>query len=738
MNHFDGKSTLGLPADQNSAPSATMYLPRLEFRKILGLLARRLWVLLLVLLSFLGAMWFVIQRIPPVFESIGSVYVSTGAPGIPEIREIVPVESKELEQLHSVANGLESSTLLLRVIEKVGLADELSSAAGVEGEQGWVNQFKKRVHVELRRGTRIIDIRIEDCDPERARLMVELLKQGYEELAAERHNHLMKLVGDGLAAEESRLRTRMEESARRLREFREAHPVPGIESTQGHEIQGSMLVGLRGQLAQVRAERLRLESEAETLSGLDFTKPDTAAQLPSREETAEVIALGRALREKQVEFASIKERYQYKHPVYREVASEIGRIEKNLATAVMSARQALEKNLQVAVQNESKLAAEVTKAESHSVDVDSLRAKFLEYERAANADRELYATVERRLRETSLAGSVPSSALRWEEMPLSPVRPTKPRKMVMMSLAGTGGLFMGLLAVFVLEITDRRLRDHTALERKFRLPVLASIPMSKNASGQGMVLIDHPATPVAESFRRLRAVLANESEGVCPRTILFTSAKRGEGKSFCALNYAGSLALQGYRTLLIDADLRQRGLSRDPSSTYDKMPGLGDYLDGTVQPAETCLLTSLPNLYLMASGKPREDAAELLADNRFPALLDRAFLWFDRVVIDVSSVLVASDVQTIARYADRACLVVSGRISGQDEIERALGMLRSAGAPLAGFIWNELPKSPGEQPYVSPMRRQIAAVHSSPDLGLPSVLDSDIHQPRTANTFHDA
>ncbi|MDP3851260.1 MAG: hypothetical protein Q8Q59_12200 [Luteolibacter sp.] len=711
MKHLENKTPRPLVPYSGAVGDATARLPRIEPLRLLAVLKRRGWLVVPCFLLAVGAMWALLQRMTPVYQAHGSVYVSTGAPGIPEVREIVPVESKELEQLHSVANGMTSSTLLLRVIELSGLSKDPAFLAGHAGEQGWVERFQKRVRVELRRGTRIIDIDVEDHEPARARLLVNTLKEQYERLAAERQNRLMEMIGQGLAAEEQRLRVRMEQSARKLRIFREENPVPGVESGQGAELPGGELAGLRGQLTQLRAERLRLEAEVEGLARLDVTDPDAVGRLPASGETAALSALAHSLRDKQVEFARVKERYLHKHPVYREIAGEISRLEATLTAAMSAAKVSLDKKYQVVLGNEEKLGAEVKRAEGHAVDVDGLRAKFATLARAADADRELYATVERRLRETSLAGSVPGSVLRWEETPLTPEKAAKPNKPVFMALAGGGGLLLGFLLATVLELGDRRLRHPAAVERATGMPLLGCLPASNSRAAGGMVMLSDPGSDIAEAFRGLRAVLAPEWPGTGLRTTLFTSARDGEGKSFCALNHAASLAMQGYRTLLIDADLRQRGLSRNPAASQDAMmPGLGDYLAGNAQPAETCLLTSLPDLYLMASGSPRENASELLADNRFPALLEKASLWFDRVVIDVPAVLGASDVQAVARYADRTCMLVGSGNARRDEVERAAEMLRAAGAKLAGFIWNEVPSGRTEQPFVSPGRRQIASI----------------------------
>src|SRR5205823_4717275 len=82
-------------------------------------------------------------------------------------------------------------------------------------------------------------------------------------------------------------------------------------------------------------------------------------------------------------------------------------------------------------------------------------------------------------------------------------------------------------------------------------------PKGKSAApGDVLMVLQEPHGAVAEAFRTLRTSMSLLGKDADRRTFLFTSAVPGEGKSFCSINYAVSLAQQGLRTLLIDADLR--------------------------------------------------------------------------------------------------------------------------------------------------------------------------------------
>lgn len=676
------------PAMTSSDP--THFLPRVETGRIIGGILRRGWIVVLCGMLGIGAALAYLKVTPKVYRAAGSVNVASQAPQILNIQAVAPEESKDLEQMRSVEQDMMSSTLLMRLIEKEGLADDPEFAPSGLGPQTLVKLFGSRVLVELRRGTRIIDIKIDDTRPERAKELVESLVSEYEKWSAERQVTATNMASAGLAREEERLKQKMEESGLKLQKFREDHRIPGLEAPEGASASDS-LSALGAQLAQAKSEKLRLEAEYDAFRRFDPEDPNALAGIGGSEQASQVVAQVRAIQEKEAEFAVIKERYLEKHPAYKAIASELSLLKANLADTAKTAGQALEKKYQVAKENEAKLEAALATAKQEAVDVEGLREQFRALGREAAADRTLHDAVANRLRETTLTATAPVSVLSWRDLPLTPESAHSPRKIVALGLGASGGFFLGMILLLGLELTDGRIRDTAAAARATGAPLLARIPSAGST----------------EAFRQLRAVLSPDTGSETVRTILFTSARAGEGRSFCALSYARSLAMQGHRTLLLDADLTTAGLSAEHAGK-----GLGGFLSGEITPAEACFATDSPNLYLLSSGAPRPESSDLLSGTRFAALLEDAYQWFDRVVIDTPALLVSSDAASIARYADRCCMVVSDHGNDRRGLQRSSEMIRSAGGSLVGFVWNETPKARDIDPSRHVVRRHVASLPS--------------------------
>jgi len=94
------------------------------------------------------------------------------------------------------------------------------------------------------------------------------------------------------------------------------------------------------------------------------------------------------------------------------------------------------------------------------------------------------------------------------------------------------------------------------------------------------------------------------------RSFLVTSTLAGEGKTFCTVNYAISLARQGLRTLVIDCDLRRPVLEEVIWGERKNRPGVADYLNGGEL---TVHETRIENLYFVPAGTADANASELLA-----------------------------------------------------------------------------------------------------------------------------
>ncbi|MES2317115.1 MAG: XrtA-associated tyrosine autokinase [Pseudomonadota bacterium] len=211
----------------------------------------------------------------------------------------------------------------------------------------------------------------------------------------------------------------------------------------------------------------------------------------------------------------------------------------------------------------------------------------------------------------------------------------------------------------------------------------------------GMITQDGGRTSAAEDFRIIkRPLLRNAHEAIRQgrhngNLIVLTSALPGEGKTYCAINLAMSIAMEKDHTvLLVDADVARPSVLRVLG--LPAAPGLMDLLlDEDMGPADVILRTNIPSLSLLPAGRNNKHATELLASQAMSALLsDIATRYPDRIVIfDSPPLLLTSEANVLAAQMGQVVMVIESETTTQREVREALRRLENC--PRVDLICNK-------------------------------------------------
>ena len=157
------------------------------------------------------------------------------------------------------------------------------------------------------------------------------------------------------------------------------------------------------------------------------------------------------------------------------------------------------------------------------------------------------------------------------------------------------------------------------------------------------------------------------------------SAQPNEGKTFCSVNLALSLAAETeVDVLLIDADVAKPEIL----STLG-LPGGEGLMDALADPGidpETLVIrTNIPNLSVLPAGRQTNNDTELLASDRTPALIERLIAGRPRriIVIDSAPALAASPASSLALHVGQITMIVRADQTSESEVREALAMLES-------------------------------------------------------------
>ena len=204
-----------------------------------------------------------------------------------------------------------------------------------------------------------------------------------------------------------------------------------------------------------------------------------------------------------------------------------------------------------------------------------------------------------------------------------------------------------------------------------------------------LVLFHEPAGFRAEQVRGLRNRLVAMNPDGEPKTLVVTSAVRGEGKTVSALNLAMAFAeLERQEVVLVDADLRRPSCER--YLNLNQAPGLSDVLLGHESVDRLLRPAGYRDLMLLGAGTRVENPAEVFSSSRLDQLLQRLKERFQYVVIDTPPVLPSTDAGVLSAAADGTLLVVRLEHSLKKQSRDAWQVLSDMGGNVLGTFVNEV------------------------------------------------
>jgi protein-tyrosine kinase len=221
----------------------------------------------------------------------------------------------------------------------------------------------------------------------------------------------------------------------------------------------------------------------------------------------------------------------------------------------------------------------------------------------------------------------------------------------------------------------------------------------------GMITPDGERSGLSEEFRQIkRPLLMNAfNQGVAPikngNLIMVTSSLPGEGKSFCSVNLAMSIAMEmDHTVLLVDADVAKPSIPQLLGLKADK--GLLDLLlDESLQLSDVLIKTNVEKLTILPAGRGHRYSTELLASVAMRRLIEEMGKRYqDRIIIfDSPPLLATSEARVLASHMGQIVVVVEAQKTTHEAIREALKHLEHC--EVVGMLLNKGRHAPGHDYY---------------------------------------
>jgi capsular exopolysaccharide synthesis family protein len=216
----------------------------------------------------------------------------------------------------------------------------------------------------------------------------------------------------------------------------------------------------------------------------------------------------------------------------------------------------------------------------------------------------------------------------------------------------------------------------------------ATAPAARTVSTQ-LVTLTNPAGGESEAIRALRTHVMAQHLSFGRRALAVCAASAGVGCTFVAANLAIALSQVGVSTLLIDADLREPGLDKllPPGRSQ---PGLAQFLSNPEIAVGDCLdQDALPNLSVMYAGGATSNAQELLASDRFGALMNACLRDFDATIVDTAPANRFADARRVSTVVGYSLLVARRHHTFAKDLRVLTAQLQADHARVIGSVLNE-------------------------------------------------
>lgn len=330
-------------------------------------------------------------------------------------------------------------------------------------------------------------------------------------------------------------------------------------------------------------------------------------------------------------------------------------------------------------------------------------------ERQAETLRQIFMLLQTKLKESEIAQAAEDPSVRVLDAAVVNPEPVSPRSVLNVLLGALLGLMLGTAFAAGRDFLDRTVHTREDLdEASGGLPILGIIPQldappstnGKEKNGRPaergspvldarLVTLHATKSAATEAYRAVRTSLRFSRLGEAPKTVVVTSALPQDGKSTTAANLAITLAQQGTRTLLIDADLRKGVIGK--LFGHSSRPGLSNVLVGDAGSRDAFRQIEVgPGafLHVLPTGAFPPNPAELVASDRMIGMLRKLEERYDAIIVDSPPLNLVTDASILGVHAGGVILVARASVTDKGALRYASDVLRSVRASVLGVILN--------------------------------------------------
>lgn len=247
------------------------------------------------------------------------------------------------------------------------------------------------------------------------------------------------------------------------------------------------------------------------------------------------------------------------------------------------------------------------------------------------------------------------------------------------AVAGLMGFLLMAAGVIGYETVCRRVSSLADVKTATPAPVVGVIPYPPGADRDPV-----RRAAAGEAVDKLRAYVSQTWLARGATTIAVTSPIGDEGKAFAAFGLASSLAQSGYKTLVVDFDLREPALHT--LANVSNGAGVCELLRAETDMRDA--VQFLPSgLHLLPAGKWSDEARKAATGEKLEAVLAKLKEPYDCVVIHGHALLTVAESVEVARRCEVVLVCAKYRETATPLLKRAAERVATMEIPYSGVVY---------------------------------------------------
>ncbi|HXE58867.1 MAG TPA: polysaccharide biosynthesis tyrosine autokinase [Gemmatimonadales bacterium] len=574
------------------------------------------------------------------------------------------------------------------------------------------NQILSRLRPTMAEDGNFIRIQLTGHDPQELATTLNAISEQFVNVAAElkraKLSELSRLLKQQLDTTYQLLR----EAENRLQSYRvqviteptEGPPVPAGLGQTTPTAQGNYFA-LKTQIEQLRRERQAIADVLARSGTGGENAVDAFQTIPAVQRSVNLAGALKELATYEAELRALLMRYTPEHKLVRDVEE---RMQTLRSQTIPTYARALIDQLRL---EENQLQGQIdrTAQELRQIPQRTITEQRLSREMASL--EALYKDLQGRYESNRLAELSALPDLRVMDQAVAPKTPTSNTAPRIMLMAFLGSLGAAVALAILLDQLDKRFRYPEQVSQELGLAILGAVP----SFDRSRVKQDpEEMAQVSEAFRTIRLNLAHSYGAAGPVMLTVTSPGPGDGKSLISANLANSFAQAGYRTLLIDGDIRRGELNK--VFGFDRRPGLVDYLSGGAT-LEQILRPGPRGVTVIPSGVRRYHGPELLGSAAMSQLMAEMKAQFDVIIVDSPPLGAGIDPFVLATATGHMLLVLRSGETDRQMAEAKLRLVDRLPIRVLGAVLNDIRPGDGTYRYYSYIYGYTTEEEEAPQIG---------------------